>query len=326
MGAQWKSVDALTFARAFGISLMLFNHAWLGVKLGGGLNVLLILSGVSFATLGLSGTSRDSLRSMVGFLSRLLIVAWALMFVAFARDGKVDFLELALISHWFSKEFTSPFPVWYVQTIFQTFLLLGVLFALFNLTPKIQARPILACMLLWLGAVALAGGSKLVWDSQPLGDWVFHLHVWNFLLGWLYWALFIANTPTLTHRLFFIIAGLLAGVVLMGVLGINSVAHGTRLYVFSGAVVFLGLVDKLVLPRMLAHLIFLISQSTLYIFFLHWSWFKLSRLILSLFDDPPGLVVAVTNFTVALVGCIALWALVTATSRSWVKRRTARPA
>ncbi len=326
MTARWKTVDALTFARAFGISLMLFNHAWLGVRLEGGLNVLLILSGVSFATLGLSGSTSDTLRTMVSFLSRLLIFAWALMFLAFARDGRVDVLELLMISHWFTKEFTSPFPVWYVQVILQTLIFLGLIFALFNLTPKIRARPILGCLLLWLGAVAMAAGSKLLWDSSHLRDWVFHLYMWNFLLGWVYWAIFLHNTPTLGQRLGFIAAGVMGGFVLFYMLGLKMTGIGIRFYVYCGAVIFLGLVDKLTLPAWLAHGIFLISQSTLYIFFLHWSWFKVSSLVLSPFGTPPGVVVAVTNFTVALVGCIALWALVTAASRSWVKRRAARPA
>jgi len=316
---QSRVVDPLTLARALGITLVVLNHATPENWLPGGLNILLVLSGVSFATLGFGGTTKDTLRTMVWFLARLLLIAWALTLLAFLKDAEVRPLELLMVSAWVTTDFLSDYPIWYVQVILQIFLFLGLIFAVFDLTPKVQSNPVFAAISFLGASVGVGLIGKQVWNPPHLWGHLPYLHIWTFLVGWLYWALFVNKTQDRAGQVLFGGLALLGGILMLGPDAIDG--RPIRLCVYSATVLFLAVSPQLRLPAVVVHLVYLVSQSTLYLFFLHWTFFKIAALGLVVFGTLPDTLDISINFIVAMVGGVTTWALVTAVSRGWAQRK-----
>lgn len=319
MFMQSRVVDTLVLARAFGITLMVLNHSTAENWLPGGLNILLVLSGVSFASLGFAGSTKDTLRTMVWFLALLLLIAWAMTLLAFVKDAEIRPLELLMVSAWVTTDFLSDYPIWYVQVILQIFLFLGFIFAVFDLTPKVRANPVLATALFLVAGVAAGLVGKQVWNPPHLWGHLPYIHVWTFLLGWLYWALFVDRAPDRAGRALFGALALASGILMLGPEAMDG--RPMRLCVYGAAVLFLALSPQLRLPASLVHVVYLVSQSTLYLFFLHWTFFKIATLGLMVFDTVPGTLESSVKFNIAMAGSILTWAFVTAVGRSWAKRK-----
>ncbi len=317
-----RPVEPLLALRAVGISLVVANHAAVGVPLTGGLNILLLLSGVSFAGLAFHGDTRGTVRSIFPFVTRLMQFAVVLTLLAFVKDGEFRLFELLMVSNWATTDKLSPYPIWYVQTLLQMLLILAVLFLAFDLSPKMERRPVSTAFAFVLGSVVAALVAKHVWNPLDLKGHLPHLHLWNFVLGWLYWALFLHKGPCKRSRLTFFMVSIFSAYWMIGPGA--QFGGGVRFYVFSAAITFLTVSPKLSLPHSLAQIVYLIGQASLYLFFLHWALFRVAGVGLSAFQPVSFGVESSVEFCVAMTGGVLSWVFVTAASRTWIKDRFAR--
>ncbi len=235
-----------------------------------------------------------------------------------------DLLEVGMVSNWFYASRLSKFPIWYTQAMLQMFLALAVLFYVLDLTPKLQRRPVVVTMALLIAAMVLGIVSKLLWDTTYLDDKLPQLQMWNVIVGWLFWAVLVNRTATARDRILFVLMSVVSSYVMFVEIGL--VEGVARFCWFSATlVVIVWVPQKILLPGLLAHVVALISQASLYIFLLH-------RAILLAFDKIGAVLGGAgavwfnsIRFLIAVGAPLLIWAFATAVSRTW-SRRPARPA
>ena len=262
-----RRVDTLVVVRALAITLLVLNHSGIAYGLHGGLNVLLLVSGISMATYSFTGSTLQTLRSFLKLALHVAVPAVILAFIFALMKQDVRWTELALISNWITPERVVLFPIWYVQCLVQILLGLSLLFWLFNLTPRIRQAPVRTTALVLAGSVLASVVSSLIWDTYPLRDKLPHLLLWNLTLGWFYWALLVQEARTVERRLLFTAVLLLCQAV---VFPLAADLYGDARFVWlTGLGLLLIWWDQLTMPRWLAHLFQLLSQATFFIFLLH---------------------------------------------------------
>lgn len=317
-----RHIDPQTIARAFGISLVVANHS-LPWSLHGGLNTLLFLSGISFATIGFAATTRDTLRVIWTFLFRLVVYSILLAIFWCAVFRRFDPLEIGMMSNWFYPSRISKFPIWYTQAILQMFLGFAVLFCTLDLTPKLRRRPIIITTTLLITVIALGIVSKSLWDTLYLRDKLPHLLVWNVVLGWLFWAMLVNRTPTLYDRVLFTLISLAASYIMFVEIGLAE--GGARIYWFCAALLLIVWGQSIRLPNFLAHILVLISQATLYIFLLHYPFVIVLEKVGDALGNTRSVWFDFVKFSSAVAGPVLIWAFITALSRTWSRLPSSVP-
>ncbi|MEM6888581.1 MAG: acyltransferase family protein [Pseudomonadota bacterium] len=317
---RFREIDSLYIVRAFAITAVVANHA-LTVSFAGGLNLLLLLSGIAFAQLCFNRQTEVSLpRAAVQFIRPLLIWSVVLCLFWFAVFKRFELAEMLMVSNWVTASRVSKFPIWYTQVMLQMMLAIVVLFQTFHLTPLFRRAPVLASA----GALAAAAGLAIfaqgAFDSDDLKDKLPHLHAWNFVLGWLFWAVLISRQPRPGHQLLLTLISL--PLLLFMFLGLDVPAADARAQVAILPAILLIWLPKIRLPFALVHPVSLISQATLYLFFLHYPFLLAVR---NLLDGilPPDLV-GFLQFGAAMIGPILIWAAGTATRRTLQEAATRR--
>jgi hypothetical protein len=316
--------DSLNVVRALAITLVVANHAGLGASLHGGLNVLMLVSGAAMASFSLQGDTAHTLAAMRRFTLRIAVPSFVLALLWGLAVGRLHWLELAFVSNWFYKFRVVLFPIWYPQVIVQMMLFFALVFWLFDLTPKFAAHPVRSAMLSLGLSMAVCLGSYAVWDTDYLSDKLPHLAAWNFVLGWVYWALVIRGGRTTKGRLLFSATLIVCEWL---VFELAEAAQGdSRIVWLTAFGLLLVWFDRIPLPAMLAHAVALVGQSTFYIFILHyygfWAVVRVARLMGYTQQDVPKPLL----FVAGMVLPVLVWAGVTAVHRTWVARQRLRPA
>jgi fucose 4-O-acetylase-like acetyltransferase len=316
-----REIDSRDALRAIGITAIVANHA-LVTSVHGGLNVLLVLSGMAFAQLCFGGRDAGPLVARVLRFARPLAV-WSVVLCLFwfALFGRFEVAEIFMVSNWITTERVSKFPIWYTQVLLQMLAGIVLLLLLPGMRDGVRRRPVRATTL-WLGATALlAVASQALVDTDHLADKLPHLHAWNFVLGWVLWAVLYARQATRRDRL---VLGLVC-VPLMGImfLGLDVPGATARVWVAIPAVMLLIWAPSIRLPRALAHPVLLIGQSVLFIFFLHYPFLLAVRNLAGEQLDPGPL--GALQLTAGMIGPVVLWAIWTAAQRTLAHARMATP-
>jgi hypothetical protein len=318
--AAYRSVDTMILARAAAISLVVIHHAIAGPLVQGGLNALLILSGMAMAKFGLGRGTKDAVRAFGHFGLRLVVPSLILAVITFAAVGRFDIYELALVSNWMHVSRISQFPMWYTQAVAQLLAALALLFVLTDMGSRIRKDRVLWTAILYAAACAAAAVSFVVWDSRPLEGKLPHLIAWNFLFGWLCWALNTSDIePVAEKRLETAI--LLVSVFVLFIVCLTDPAISRAIFT---TLIILPVIwwRKITLPRVLAQAAIVASQATLYLFFFHYYCFWAMRLggkFIGLGDMGNNPIVKLVAGT---VGPILIWATTEAAIR--VYRRNYR--
>lgn len=333
-----SSVDTLVLARASAMVLMVANHSRLSQALidlpalYGGLNAMLVVSGISMATHAFQQDTRSTLNAFLRFGLRLAIPALAvalvwdtIILILGARDITPFryFAELTLFSNWLSTHKLALFPIWYVQAVVQLLAGLALLFLMTDLTARIRAAPMRTCGFLLLGSVAVALLSYSFWDTSRLEDRLPHLLLWNLVLGWFIWAVQRNLGWTVRSRLL-LTATLLACAALLYLP--TGASYGLSRAVWMPLIVLPVIWWKRVpLPRPLVHAVHLLAQAVFAIFLMHFYVFGLvEEPLLQLGIDQPVLIAGL-KLVAGLIVPVLLWAAGTAFIRVWRHRRISRP-
>lgn len=303
--------------RAVSITLVVFHHMYSGrgrddeYLLIGGTTVLMLLSGYNFSRFMLA--SRDPKKivsAMWRFMWEIFWPAMALILLVFVLKRELVWTEFLFISHWFTAySFFPPFmPYWYIQVMLQIFLGLVVLFSLPILRDIIVRHLYRSSLVILLVAIAIGAVFPYIWDTGDLYNWLPHLQLWNFVIGWFIHAcLERAQGPKgWTYRL-------LASVMLL--IGIYSVLWGywgqSSLLTMGG--LLMCWVPSVSIPKMLARPVMLCSQAIFPIYLLHTMMPPFSaRTLGKIGIDQPLL-----DGVLVMAGCIGLWVVCTAAQRAF---------
>lgn len=308
-----RSVETVVAARALAIILVVSNHVVFGISLHGGLNALLVVSGLAMAQFGFGGTTGRAARAMTRFGLRLAIPSFLLALIWQVGVGQISLPELGFWSNWLYKTRIALFPIWYAQAIVQMLVVLIPLFLLTDMGARITRRPLVWVGVLYAAACGLALASYAVWDTTYWADKLPHLILWNLMFGWLIWAVRASSVPATQGR--WLLTGVLAlsvGVLFLGVDAFGGPVRAIWMPLIVLPVIWL---DRITLPSLLARAILVVSQATLFIFLFHyyafWAVWRIGRLF--------GYEVEAQNPFVrlgaGLILPILLWALWTAALR-----------
>ncbi|HEY8618270.1 hypothetical protein [Phenylobacterium sp.] len=313
MTVRANTLETIVFARAAAITLVVANHCVFGVSLHGGLNALLFVSGLAMAQFGFNDGTAGALRAFYRFGLRLAVPSFIIALFWGMAVGKVSAHELMFVSNWMYKSRVALFPIWYPQAIAQMLLALTLVFALTDMGSRIQRHRLFWTSALFVGSCAIALMSYSLWDTRHLADKLPHLIAWNFVLGWLCWAVRTSNVGKLAGRL--LLTGVLAGSVLALFIGVNAADGQTRAIFMPLIILPVIWFDRISAPRLLARAAIVISQASLFIFLLHyyffWGTWRLGRLI-GLEDEAQAPVV---RLFVGILGPVITWAVWTAARR-----------
>lgn len=313
---RFRSIDTDVLLRALAIAMVALNHAMPhgGDETGvaGGMTVLLMLSGYSFARFVMAeATPHDLRRGMWLFTLRIFVPSFIAVLFFFLVQREFNLTELLFIRNWFNPERISIFPVWYPQVIVQMGLMLLGFFALPGVATGFLRRPLLGSALVWLAGLLIRMILPRYVDTAPLLHHLPHLFLWNFALGWVVFFL-LAQRSLATQ--FAAVVAVLVSAYLVWTPG--------RLQFWALAVAGLALIWSLRvrLPGALTHVFGLISQATFAIFLLHRFVYALYGKLLT--PLPKG----VLMWLLGLALCLGAWVVAAALSRAYHKLSRQQPA
>jgi hypothetical protein len=222
-----------------------------------------------------------------------------------------DPLELILVSNWFSETSISLFPMWYSQVFVQMLLGLGIVFFLFDLTPTMARRPILASSLFLFVSLLLATTAS---PRLP------HLHLWNFVLGWFLWSM--VDRGSASPRMRWAACGVALAAGYFVFFRIEEANALSRLLWLAVATLIMVWVPAVNLPPVGRHVVLLVNYATLQIFLLHQYVFVITRNINDRLRPERGLGLAMIDFALGIVVPVLLWTAGSATLRAWRRRKS----
>jgi len=262
-----RSVNTLVAARAFAIMIVVANHSGFGISLHGGLNTLLVISGLMLAQFSFGEDTRVALRGMMRLGWRLAVPSFLIALVWQIGAGNLYLPELAFYSNWLGKSRVVLFPIWYAQALSQMLIALALLFFVTDMGARITRRPLFWTSLLYVISVAVALYSYMIWDWTRYADKLPHLIAWNFVFGWLIWG---TRNAQLGRAGKILLSCALVATAVVVFLPLQADNGMTRAIVMPILVLPLIWFDRIKMPEVLARFVIIISQATLFIFFLHY--------------------------------------------------------
>lgn len=303
--------------RGLAIVMVVVNHASVTasarpIHLGGGLNVLLLVSGYSFARFVLSrGDAPAIRRGIAGLAWNVWWPTTLVILLSFLLKREWSWAELLFVSNLFTHEHVSLLYVWFPQVLLQLLAILWLLAWVPGTDRALSRRPLAvsAILLAVCFALLLALGND---RGEDFADRSLEFVAWNFVLGW------VARYAIAGG------AGPAARLVLLGVtVALATVAFGwgadwLRAAALPAGLALLLFAPGLSLPRGAARAMAILSQAAFTVFLLHVFFLRLFD-ALHLRRSPGGFdlldTLAAAGF--ALAGSVAAWIALAAFSRAW---------
>lgn len=312
-------VDGLLIVKCLSILLVVANHASISTGIHGGLNGLMLVSGIIMATFAFRKTTKDTLISFWRFCKRLAIPSFFLALIWAIAYQEFNWAEFLMVRNWFTIVRLVSFPIWYPQIMIQMMLALGVIFWVFDLTPKISGRPKTITALMFLFSLGVCLFSYTVWDTAYLHDKLPHLLAWNFIFGWVYWAFAVKDGRTYKNKIILSITLIFASY--LAFIYSNAIYGDVRflwLMLFGMIAIW---IDELSVPHIIAHVLHLIGQATFYIFLWHYPSFGITTRLgkMAGFEDIETH--SILLLCSGVIYPILLWAGVTALRRAYINVR-----
>jgi len=300
-------LDSDVLLRALAIALLVFNHSHPTGVYPGGMALLLLLSGYSFARFGVrEKAAAQTRRSLLHLGLRVGLPALALVVFAQLVEQRFNLLELLFVRNWFTVERIAHFPIWYVQVLLQMLLLVYLAFCIPGVGEAFRRRPLASSLIAAALAFAVRALAPLAWDTTHVADHLPHLYLWLFLLGW---AVHFAREFASATQL----AWLWIPLVAWAGLGAKFAFHPERTTPVLTALGAAWLLTwrTVALPRPAVRAAQIVAQATFVIFLLH-------REFIMLFRRLPGAGATGTfgRWLFGLLASVAVWLAVTAVWRA----------
>lgn len=303
--------------RGLAIASVVFNHAAAmpgrPFELGGGMNILVILSGYSFARFALGQGEPAAVRSAITrFVLGLALPTLAVILLAFVVVRYFDISELLFYNNFTEHSRAKILYTWYPQALVQISLLIYLLSFIPGLT---RAFPRHGLHLSILATVAAFLIYLVLRDWQPGGipNRLPTFILWMFTLGWLiYYA-----DKTRTMR-----AEAVRWAILFLALGFAAIQYDQKelqRIIFTVITVIAMLWTRnWYLPSWIARLLTLASQAAFTTFLLHMSFLRVFD-ALKLRPHKTGFhPLEITEaWAFALAGSVMVWVLLSSLKRAW---------
>lgn len=313
-----KSIESDHFVRAVAILLVCAHHAgYPSIYLAGGLNVLMLMSGFHLAKFSF-GQSRDVVLDRIEQLTlRLLAIAlpvmtlWALLFWNFKPT------EFLLISNWISIDRVSKFPVWYIQVFTQMMVVIWIVFRVTPMANLVKSKPIAVTSIILLFSVFINILCFQIWNTEYLRNQLPQLLIWNFVIGWVFWA-FLENENELSPVYRKTILTLVSCVVYFVILyfGAHNGEGLTRFVVLTISTVTLIWFKEIPVPSVLYRFLIIVSQGILFIFVFHRGFYYVVWKLSNSAGIEPSTIPPILTFLFGVFGSIAIWVFIEALKRS----------
>ncbi len=290
-------VSADILLRALAIIMVTYNHAHpypdFAPGWGGGMTLLMMLSGYNFAKFGMQGASPSQGRLALARLGyKIFVPSLIAVIFFFVLLRKFNLEELLFYRNWLTIERIAKFPTWYPQVILQMFAGLLVLFSIPGVARWIFRKPLYASLIIFTLAVMVRMVFPKIWDTAPLHHLLPHLFLWNFTLGWVVYfsTTEIANPWGKALSVCCAIVGAAVG---WGY-------HALDFWWLSVGVTLLVLPLNLRMWAPVARVVFMVSQATFAIFLVH-------RFVYKVYEDMPLPRNQDLEWIVGLAGSLVLW-------------------
>ncbi|MEP1382445.1 MAG: acyltransferase family protein [Paraglaciecola sp.] len=315
-----KKVDNLDLLKALGILLVLVNHSsWHNLQ--GGVNILILISGLNFARFSFKKDNKEMVADILRLLKKLLVPSVLLIIFYSMIYTKFDWKELFLISNFYYPQKISTFPVWYVQAITQLFLIIIPLAFLFNFSRWTKTHPIKFNLCMLALAMAMPLAIDLFIDSASLYWKLPHYIAWNFILGWVIWAMLYDSPRTVRNQLLCWVIVVTSTFI---VLQVYQPIPINRFIIFSILVTLLILFRTVKIPNFSYRPVIILASAVFYIFLLHGG-------VMKWFVDHFGshlsyAMTSILKFIVALLICCVSYIIISAFTKAWVVVKNKRKA
>jgi peptidoglycan/LPS O-acetylase OafA/YrhL len=280
--------------KAIAISAVVFNHAHpvRPFDYAGGMTVLLMLSGYSFARFALQSGDAQSVRRAVASLAlKIWLPCAAIVLLSFVVRQKFSLSELLFFSNLFSREFLTFMFVWYPQVLLQILVFTFLLFCIPAAADGFLRNPLRGSLVL----LTLAIVTTTFWPEVPHATLPWRV-AWNFLLGWVaFFLLRDRNAHTLGMRK----TALVAGTVVCA--GAVFGPADPQFWTLSAAMTILALKSSLILPSIAVRVLYVVGQASFTIFLLHTIFLRVHRKVLGLYDQDGAWIFAMIASTLAWV-------------------------
>ncbi|MET0337834.1 MAG: hypothetical protein ABW063_08720 [Caulobacter sp.] len=298
-------MDVEALLRAAAVCAVVFNHAHVygghTTQFTGGMTVLLLLSGHSFARFTLvTGSRRLVSAGLIKLGVTLLMPSILLVLVSFAIKRTVSWPELLMVSNWSSGKYLSLFPIWYPQVVLQLLAGLAVLLWTPTLWRRFCGAPLGWSLALFGSAVLVRAGAPLLWQTDALHHRLPHLLAWNFILGWV--IFFGRRTMEEQGRLW--MCTICASAAFIGWPATTPQPYG-----LSIAAALLIYMPQISVAPAMARVASILSQSAFTIFLLH-------TIALGAFRAIAPWRSPTTASLVSILACVTVWLVVTSAWRA----------
>lgn len=324
---RFERIDSDVLLRAIGISLVVYHHvvlynagdirhALFGLNVVGGMGMLLLLSGYSFARFGLHDRSAREAAAAVLSMGRSIILPCYLAILFFSLVARqFNPAEFLMIGNFIESNWQAGFNTWYPQFLLQIFVLIFILFSVKPVGDWLAAHPTLGVLALLVVSLVLHVGMREFGPEllrRPHLPWML---MWNFVLGW---ALFSLNGMRGAR------AGGVRGnwsrivstALCLGAIGLTLELTETRAWTTFVTALLLTWVPSLRLPKPLARMGMILSQSALVIFILHMSGIKVFAMVFGRSHRFHAL-----EAVLVTLGIAALWVVCASASRAFTHLR-----
>lgn len=315
--APRSNLDSDVLLRALAITLLVFNHSHPTGSFPGGMALLLLLSGYSFARFGVrEKDAAQTRRSLLHLGVRVALPALALVAYAQLVEQRFNLLELLFVRNWFTVDRIAHFPIWYVQVLLQMLLLIYLAFCIPGVSDAFRRRPLTSSLVAAALAFAVRVFAPLVWDTTHVAHHLPHLYIWLFLLGWSLYFVRELATPVQLRWLWL-------PLVAWAGFGAKFAFYPERtspVFAALGAA-FVLTWRTVALPRPAARVAQILAQATFVIFLLH-------REFIMVFRRLPGAGATGTlgRWLFGLFASVAVWLVITALWRAFTRLRRERVA
>ena len=313
-----KTIQTSYFLRAIAILLVVANHSST-LKIGGGMNFLLMLAGFNLALFSFDKTTKQFASDLLSMVSRIVIPAYCIiLFYAFFY-WRFDVNELMLISNWVNQSAArvAEIPVWYVQVLAQMSVVIILLFITINAYDLFKKNIFVTCLIVLLLAVAPLG--LLPNDGYPWGR-LPYFYIWNFVLGWFVWCGIQRGDKTTL-----MLVSCVSSCVILFAFKNNLTGDSSQLFRVIFLLISVNLliwVKEIRIPSVGIWLVKLTAKSTLTIFLLHLSYIAIYNHLFLLGDYQLD---SMLRFIFTCVMCIASWLLFTSLKTTIKKLKKANP-
>lgn len=307
-----KPIQTSYLLRAISILLVVANHSS-SLKIGGGMNFLMMLAGFNLALFSFEKANKQFLSDLVSMVLRIVVPAYFVILFYAIIYWNFDVYELLLVSNWVNQSAArnAEIPVWYVQVLSQMAIVIALIYCVINSVDLFKKNMFATCLVTLLLAtipLIVLQNNGYPWGRLP------YFFLWNFVLGWFIWSgIRKGDRKTL------LLVSIISSVVVLFAFQNNLSGSSAQLFRIAFLLTSINLliwVKEISIPKIGTIFVKVTAKSTLTIFILHLTYIKVYDIFLLTHNYQLD---SLLRFIFTSFMCIATW-LVFASLKTTMKK------